>query len=170
VALLGLADSFIRSGKSGITPAIKCLRAIFRLLPPLPAFLQARTHLQLGVLLKNETTNRDLAKHHIEQAVRDHSNTAWHSRAGMHNIRPTGQMWPMEAFNLAREAPNCVYFACFFDKNTLWMCYNLLMLALGYVKNFLLAHDIWVVHPCSRGSRQCPQMTLGEGGQLDIIK
>jgi hypothetical protein len=69
VALLGLADSFIRSGKSGITPAIKCLRSIFQLHPPLQAFLQARTHLQLGVLLRNETTNQDLAKHHIEQAV-----------------------------------------------------------------------------------------------------
>jgi hypothetical protein len=25
-------------------------------------------------------------------------------------------MWPAEALNLAREAPNFVYFACFFDK------------------------------------------------------
>jgi hypothetical protein len=56
----------------------------------------------------------------------------------MHNIRPAGQMWPAEAFNLAREAPNFVYFACFFDKNTLWMCYNLWILALGYVKKIFL--------------------------------
>ena len=69
MALLGLADSFVRSGKTGITPAIKCLRAIFRLTPPLPAFLQARTHLQLGVMLRSETTNLDLAKNHLEQAV-----------------------------------------------------------------------------------------------------
>jgi hypothetical protein len=69
VALLGLADSFIRSGKSGIIPAIKCLRAIFRLSPTLPPFLLARTHLQLGVLLRKETKNQDLAKQHIEQAV-----------------------------------------------------------------------------------------------------
>ena len=32
------------------------------------------------------------------------------SRTGMHNIRPRGQMWPAEAFNLARETPNFVYF------------------------------------------------------------
>ncbi len=38
------------------------------------------------------------------------------SKAGMHNIRPAGQMWPAEAFNLARANPN---FASFFDKNTL---------------------------------------------------
>jgi len=43
-------------------------------------------------------------------------------RAGMHNIQPAGQMWPAEAFNLARETPNFVYFASFFGKNTLWMC------------------------------------------------
>jgi len=36
-------------------------------------------------------------------------------RAGMHNIQPA------EAFNLAREAPNFVYFPCFFDK-TLFEC------------------------------------------------
>ena len=51
-------------------------------------------------------------------------------KAGMHNIRPAGQMCPAEAFNLARETPN---FAFFFDKkhslNVLkhnnfgpWMC------------------------------------------------
>ncbi len=47
---------------------------------------------------------------------------------GMHNIRPAVQMWPTEAFNLALKAPNFLYFASFFDKNTLWMCYNLLTL------------------------------------------
>jgi len=35
---------------------------------------------------------------------------------GMHNIRPA------EAFNLARETPNFVYFASFFDKYTLCSC------------------------------------------------
>jgi len=33
------------------------------------------------------------------------------SIAGMHNIRPAGQMWPAEAFNVARETPNFVYYA-----------------------------------------------------------
>ena len=34
-----------------------------------------------------------------------------HYKPGMHNIRPTGQLWPAEAFNLARTAkfsPVCV--------------------------------------------------------------
>jgi len=29
----------------------------------------------------------------------------------MHNIRPAGQMWPAEAFNLARKAQIYVYLA-----------------------------------------------------------
>jgi hypothetical protein len=36
-------------------------------------------------------------------------------KAGMHIIRPAGQMWPAEAFNLTREAQNFVYLACFFS-------------------------------------------------------
>jgi len=40
-------------------------------------------------------------------------------KSGMHNIRPACQMWPTEAFNLARKTPNSVYFASFFGKNTL---------------------------------------------------
>jgi len=35
---------------------------------------------------------------------------------GMHNIWPAGQMWPAEAFNLARETPNFLHFASFFGK------------------------------------------------------
>jgi len=34
-------------------------------------------------------------------------------RSGMHNIRPTGQMWPVKAFNMARATPNFVYFTCY---------------------------------------------------------
>jgi len=34
----------------------------------------------------------------------------------MHNIRPAGQMWPAEAFNLARKTPKFVYFSPFFGK------------------------------------------------------
>jgi len=40
-------------------------------------------------------------------------------KSGMHNIRPAGQMWPVEAFNLGRKTLNFVYFAFFFGKNTL---------------------------------------------------
>jgi hypothetical protein len=39
-----------------------------------------------------------------------------HSRAGMHNKVPVGQMWSAKALNLAREAKNLV---CFFHKNTI---------------------------------------------------
>jgi len=38
------------------------------------------------------------------------------SKTGMHSIRPKAQMWPPEAFNLARKTPN---FDSFFDKNAL---------------------------------------------------
>jgi len=31
-------------------------------------------------------------------------------------------MWPAEAFNLAHETPNFVYFAPFFDKKTPFEC------------------------------------------------
>jgi len=44
------------------------------------------------------------------------------SKAGMNNIRPAGQMWPAEAFNLARKTPNFVYFASFFWKKTPFEC------------------------------------------------
>ena len=30
-------------------------------------------------------------------------------RAGVHNIRPAGQMWPAKAFYLARKAQNFIY-------------------------------------------------------------
>lgn len=82
VALLGLADNFLRNNAAaqsgggpiskvnpaGILPALRCLGAIFRLTPPPPPAVEARTHLQLGSLLRTETQNVDLAKHHIEQA------------------------------------------------------------------------------------------------------
>jgi len=52
----------------------------------------------------------------------------------MHNIRPA------EAFNLARETPNFVYFASFLEK-TPFECVKTyqLCLALGYVKKKFLA-------------------------------
>jgi hypothetical protein len=41
-------------------------------------------------------------------------------RAGMHNIRPAGQMWPAKAFNLARIArSNLRIFGLIFDGNTI---------------------------------------------------
>ncbi len=47
------------------------------------------------------------------------------SKPYMHNIRPAGQLWPAEAFNLACKTPSCLNVACLFDKNTLCMCENI---------------------------------------------
>jgi len=58
----------------------------------------------------------------ILNTKRDHFNNIWHFKAGMHNIRPTGQMWPGQSFNTARATLNFVYFACYFDNCTFWMC------------------------------------------------
>merc|ERR1711981_600948 len=77
VALLGLAENFLKPSPNhpgykvnpaGVLPAIKCLNAIFRLNPRPVPHIEARTHLQLGALLKKETQNVDLAKQHLEQA------------------------------------------------------------------------------------------------------
>lgn len=79
MALLGLAENFLkpnpnhpghRVNPGGVLPAIKCLGAIFSLNPRPPPVLEARTHLQLGALLLRETQNVELAKQHLEQAVR----------------------------------------------------------------------------------------------------
>ncbi len=47
------------------------------------------------------------------------------SSSGMHNIRPAGQMWSAEASNLVRDAQFFIYFARFFNKNSLCMYKNL---------------------------------------------
>ena len=39
-------------------------------------------------------------------------------KSGMPNIRPAGQTWPLEAFNLTRTAQNLVYLSLFL-KDTL---------------------------------------------------
>ena len=38
------------------------------------------------------------------------------STAGMHSVRPGGQMWPAEAFNLARKAQNFLLSPCLIEK------------------------------------------------------
>jgi len=64
VALLGLAESFRQV--NNINEAVRCLKAIINLSPG-PEIV-ARTHLQLGTLLLNKTTNTDNASQHFEQA------------------------------------------------------------------------------------------------------
>ena len=88
VALLGLADGFLKSNTIantnaralGVKPALKCLGAIIQLqhdrtsgansaqAPPLPESVIARTHLQMASILHTETKNKAVAKHHCEQA------------------------------------------------------------------------------------------------------
>jgi len=67
-------------------------------------------------------------------------------KASMHNIRPAGQLWPVETFNMAGTTPNFVYFACHFEKNTFLMCYKISTFALGYVKKIVwpaLRFELW---------------------------
>jgi hypothetical protein len=40
-------------------------------------------------------------------------------KSGMHNIRPVGQMWPVEALYPACKAHDFAYLACLFPKNIL---------------------------------------------------
>jgi len=49
----------------------------------------------------------------------------------MHNIRPAGQKWPAEAFNLVRSAKKRVLLACVLDKSTLEMGKNISLWPLG---------------------------------------
>jgi hypothetical protein len=52
-------------------------------------------------------------------------------------------MWPAEAFNLAREAPNFVYFASCFDKNTFECVTTYILWPLDMAKKIFLArHEI----------------------------
>ena len=65
---------------------------------------------------------------------------------GLHKIRPAGQMWPAEAFNLARLAPNFVLLDCFLNKCTLWIGIIISIWPLGKANIFLACQGIWVVH------------------------
>ncbi len=52
-------------------------------------------------------------------------------KAGMHNIRPAGQMWPADASNLAQN------FVHFFHENIICICKNLKVFALHHSKKFI---------------------------------
>ncbi len=53
----------------------------------------------------------------VETILQFH-NDCWYN-AGMHNIRPAGQLWPAKALNLAREDQKLVELACLFHKSIL---------------------------------------------------
>lgn len=67
ISLLGLAEHFRTSNPPNIKKCIQCLQALFTFKPP--AKVEARTHLQLGQILITHTTNVDMARNHLEQAV-----------------------------------------------------------------------------------------------------
>lgn len=71
LSLLGLAENFRTSNR--IKMCIQCLQAVFSFKPP--PRVEARTHLQLGNILLQYTKNTDLARTHLEQAVRSKSPT-----------------------------------------------------------------------------------------------
>ncbi len=48
--------------------------------------------------------------------------------------------------NIACEAQNCVYLACFFSKNIICLCKNI-NFVLEKAKNYLVRTGPWVVHP-----------------------
>ena len=67
ISLLGLAESFRTSNPPNIKLCIHCLQTIFNFKPP--PRIEARTHLQLGIVLFTHTKNIDLAREHLEKAV-----------------------------------------------------------------------------------------------------
>ncbi len=67
-------------------------------------------------------------------------------KAGMHNIRPAGQMWPAKAFYLARNPQNL---ACFFHKTSFMGKIHVHFCPWEF---FLARLQSWVVHPCFQGT------------------
>lgn len=68
LALLGFAEHFRTSSPPKIRLCVHCLQAVFQFKPP--QRVEARTHLQLGSVLYHHTKNSDLARNHLEKAVR----------------------------------------------------------------------------------------------------
>uniref|UniRef100_A0A672LFL6 MAU2 chromatid cohesion factor homolog n=1 Tax=Sinocyclocheilus grahami TaxID=75366 RepID=A0A672LFL6_SINGR len=68
LALLGFAEHFRTSSPPKIRLCVHCLQAVFQFKPP--QRVEARTHLQLGSVLYHHTKNSELARTHLEKAVR----------------------------------------------------------------------------------------------------
>lgn len=71
LALLGFAEHFRTSSPPKIRLCVHCLQAVFQFKPP--QRVEARTHLQLGSVLYHHTKNSELARSHLEKAVRRES-------------------------------------------------------------------------------------------------
>ena len=68
LALLGFAEHFRTSSPPKIRLCVHCLKAVFQFKPS--QRVEARTHLQLGSVLYQHTKNTELARTHLEKAVR----------------------------------------------------------------------------------------------------
>lgn len=68
ISLLGLAEHFRTMDPPNIKRCIQSLQALFTFKPPLK--VESRTHLQMGQVLMEYTHNIDLARGHLEQAVK----------------------------------------------------------------------------------------------------
>lgn len=76
LALLGFAEHFRTSSPPKIRLCVHCLKAVFQFKPT--QRIEARTHLQLGSVLYQHTKNIDLARSHLEKAVRSGIRSAHH--------------------------------------------------------------------------------------------
>lgn len=88
LALLGFAEHFRTSSPPKIRLCVHCLQAVFQFKPP--QRIEARTHLQLGSVLYHHTKNSELARSHLEKAVRDAGRRA-QERAGMRRRSGEGE-------------------------------------------------------------------------------
>ena len=67
LSLLALAERFRTQEPANIKSCVQCLQAVLTFRPP--PKVEARTHLQLATLLTQHTTNTQLARDHLQQAV-----------------------------------------------------------------------------------------------------
>lgn len=86
LALLGFAEHFRTSSPPKIRLCVHCLQAVFQFKPP--QRVEARTHLQLGSVLYHHTKNSELARTHLEKAVRARRKDRGLSRATRPQSRP----------------------------------------------------------------------------------
>ena len=72
------------------------------------------------------------------QFMTSYSRAKEHSyRAGMHNIRPAGQMWPGEAFNLACKSNiSCIQLVCLIETTFEWVKHTIWALGVSFKTNF----------------------------------
>lgn len=70
LALVSMAEEFRTQNPPDIRNCLQCLYAVINIRVPFPA-IEAKTHLQIGSLLLEHTTNIDLAKDQLKRAVID---------------------------------------------------------------------------------------------------